>query len=431
MWKAGKRSLSSSSMNRTTPTTTTIDDETALTYHCLYWKRKHHSKVHVNKGSSKLDGLLKFSIRHGTVQLQSKPDDEETKDSDDESRDNDSESDDEFVSKAKNRKAKWKRSQKKVKHNHKKPQSLYTGRLTEFVVASGGRTVTTSGINNTPLSKEWLQSWLSDYSELIVGGIYHVEIVSLVGQSSTKTNTPRLGHQLLSSQNRTLSSSNPLLPKQSKNTATHRVVTNIKRPMAIENTVNRTVLNSKRPAAQPLLKRPRTANSVVKPAPTVVGARVPLLTRSTHTVASRSLSSTSNPRRSMVPSQGSNGTTNFTAATDPSATDWSKTLSHIPLPATVGRALRRHQVEGVAFLWKALGCSTMEITGTELTGAILADEMGLGKTLMTIAVIAALHRQYRKKVQTLSFCSLRIERVYVSASFCRLLGFYSCIFRNS
>lgn len=60
-------------------------------------------------------------------------------------------------------------------------------------------------------------------------------------------------------------------------------------------------------------------------------------------------------------------------------------LPHIPLPATLARVLRPHQVSGVDFLWKAVAEG----------GAILADEMGCGKTLMTIAVICALHRQDR------------------------------------
>lgn len=81
----------------------------------------------------------------------------------------------------------------------------------------------------------------------------------------------------------------------------------------------------------------------------------------------------------------------------------SNVLPHIPLPATVAQTLRPHQVVGVDFLWKALA---------EGGGAILADEMGLGKTLMTIAVIAARHRQERHKVRPMEDCCSRPRRHY-------------------
>lgn len=69
-------------------------------------------------------------------------------------------------------------------------------------------------------------------------------------------------------------------------------------------------------------------------------------------------------------------------------------LPHIPLPSSIRRALKEHQVIAVDFLWKALN---------SLHGSILADEMGLGKTLTTIAIICAFYRQNRQKV-SLSWC---------------------------
>jgi DNA repair and recombination RAD54-like protein len=79
-------------------------------------------------------------------------------------------------------------------------------------------------------------------------------------------------------------------------------------------------------------------------------------------------------------------------------------LANVPLPASVRSVLRPHQEEGVEFLWQAL--APMAVSGNEQNdtqsparGAIFADEMGLGKTLMTIAIIAGLHRRQRDKVR--------------------------------
>jgi hypothetical protein len=67
--------------------------------------------------------------------------------------------------------------------------------------------------------------------------------------------------------------------------------------------------------------------------------------------------------------------------TAPAQSQAASPLPHIPLPATICKVLRPHQVTGVDFLWKSLA------TG----GTILADEMGLGKSLM-------------KTLQCLSLC---------------------------
>lgn len=94
-------------------------------------------------------------------------------------------------------------------------------------------------------------------------------------------------------------------------------------------------------------------------------------------------------------------------ASEPAAADTTTPtalLSHLPLPTRVLRALRPHQVTGIDFLYRALTTTSRNHhgsgdSGSTIGGAILADEPGLGKTLMTIAVIAALHRQQRHQVR--------------------------------
>jgi DNA repair and recombination RAD54-like protein len=101
--------------------------------------------------------------------------------------------------------------------------------------------------------------------------------------------------------------------------------------------------------------------------------------------------------------RGAASTSTTTTATATTSFSSFSILPHIPLPATLAQTLRPHQVTGVDFLWKALLLNNDSIhndnnnNNNNSKGAILADEMGLGKTLMTIAVIAAMHRQDRSK----------------------------------
>jgi DNA repair and recombination RAD54-like protein len=120
----------------------------------------------------------------------------------------------------------------------------------------------------------------------------------------------------------------------------------------------------------PLKRKALVSTRVCKPPPTTT-------TLSTSLVP---------PPPLVVSRQQQQPTTTTTASTASS----SSILPHIPMPVTLAQTLRPHQVVGVDFVWAALGSHK---------GAIVADEMGLGKTLLTIAVVAALHRQHRDKVR--------------------------------
>jgi DNA repair and recombination protein RAD54B len=61
----------------------------------------------------------------------------------------------------------------------------------------------------------------------------------------------------------------------------------------------------------------------------------------------------------------------------------------VVLDPLLGKHLREHQREGVAFLYECV----MGIRGYDGQGCILADEMGLGKTLQTIALLWTLLKQ--------------------------------------
>lgn len=96
-------------------------------------------------------------------------------------------------------------------------------------------------------------------------------------------------------------------------------------------------------------------------------------------------------------------------------------LPHIPLPASLVQVLRPHQVTGVDFLWKALqpSSSSNQVNSSNSNncgGAILADEMGLGKTLMTVAIVAARHRQERSKVRVCEFAVVQHFDVLIDAN---------------
>lgn len=75
----------------------------------------------------------------------------------------------------------------------------------------------------------------------------------------------------------------------------------------------------------------------------------------------------------------------------------SEKLVDVVIDPFVGKHLRKHQREGVIFLYKnLLGFKKIQLVGdnVDLSGAILADEMGLGKTLQVEVLIGQLPYQY-------------------------------------
>ena len=71
-------------------------------------------------------------------------------------------------------------------------------------------------------------------------------------------------------------------------------------------------------------------------------------------------------------------------------------LVDVVLDPFVGRHLRPHQRQGLAFIYeRVLGFTAVRVGAEEVPaeGAILADEMGLGKTLQTVALVWTLLKQ--------------------------------------
>ena len=62
---------------------------------------------------------------------------------------------------------------------------------------------------------------------------------------------------------------------------------------------------------------------------------------------------------------------------------------HVVVDPILGKVLRPHQREGVAFMWECVTGRRIE----ESYGCIMADEMGLGKTLQCITLLWTLLKQ--------------------------------------
>lgn len=73
----------------------------------------------------------------------------------------------------------------------------------------------------------------------------------------------------------------------------------------------------------------------------------------------------------------------------PNSVPKGKQVVDVVVDPILTRSLRKHQREGVAFLYECV----MGMRDYEGEGAILADEMGLGKTLQTIALLWTLLKQ--------------------------------------
>jgi hypothetical protein len=214
------------------------------------------------------------------------------------------------------------------------------------------------------IAKSAMEGVFKEDDILAVGG-YEVQILSLCG-ASTMTNAPKSARPTILGAMRSnkLSSSKLLLP--SSNDA------------KVE----------RKPPAQPqkLEKTQRPSLGARKISTTTQNlARRPLLSTTNSQVVPQKLATLKRPARSTIKQ----------ASASAIATVDSSVLPHIPLPSSIRRALKQHQVVAVDFLWKALN---------SLRGSILADEMGLGKTLTTIAIICAFYRQNRQKVSSVTNC---------------------------
>ncbi|GKY98552.1 hypothetical protein MPSEU_000812000 [Mayamaea pseudoterrestris] len=229
--------------------------------------------------------------------------------------------------------------------------------------ASGTMNIASS--SNKDIVKRDLQE-----DDTIVLGAYEVQIVGRRNGASKSTMTHTSSHVLQTTMKRTavplqkkpsLLQSRPLAPRVAP-----------RQPMPIQ----RAVLAPKQPQQPPFSKQ-SNADSPPAKEPRLSQSRPTssvFTTRKFHPVASsvsrkRPISTVSTQQSTTLQQQ-------------------SAILPHIPLPATLARTLRPHQVTGVDFLWTALH---------DKRGAILADEMGLGKTLLTIALISAMHKQERTK----------------------------------
>jgi hypothetical protein len=211
------------------------------------------------------------------------------------------------------------------------------------------------------IAKSSMEGAFKEDDIIVVGG-YEVQILSVCGASPKPVTSTIMGAM------RSATLSRAKLPLPSSN--------NVK----VE----------RKPPAQP--------QKLVKTQQHSLGARK--IATATKTLIRRPLHSTTNSQIAVsqkpatlkrpAPSTIKHSSASAIAAVDTSV------LPHIPLPSSIRRALKQHQVVAVDFLWKALNT---------LHGSILADEMGLGKTLTTIAIICAFYRQNRQKVSLLTICS--------------------------
>ena len=313
------------------------DDTAILEYDALFYKRSAHSKVHKSKGASKIDGILSINIGKQTLSLVCAENDDSSGDDDDDEEEKG--------------KMTWKKRRKKT--SKAGPRGVvYSGKLQGELTASG----------------------IQENATLVLG-TYDVEVVSLRSKpasapASGKGSTVRRGVGSVAATKPTAGV--PVKPAQG-----------FKKTIGLHSVKPRGILPAKRkPVTQPTIKRPPAQPRKLLPNESttqsaIVPPRAKVLRHSSDNVVNSQPAAPKAAVKRPPP----------TRWTPPTAVANIAVLPHIPLPASIRKVLRPHQVTGVDFLWKAL---------TNENGAILADEMGLGKTLMSIAVVSAWHRTQRE-----------------------------------
>jgi hypothetical protein len=327
-------------------------------YEVLYYKRT--MKVHTSKGVSKMDGiLLVHPPPSHVVRLESRHDMETANKDDDD--DDDSNDDDDDAGKKHTR--------------HRKSVSSSKG-------TSSKKTHTLVVYN--AIHKDMASRVLRDDEILHLGG-YEVQVVAVLSALTFNTaHATRI--QTLSPATTTtplkssMTTSGTSLGKRSlPGTALHKRILPSK-PLVTPQTmiVKKSVTGMKRvPPVQPkrilVSEQDRHDDEVDIPTvaspPLMTPFKRPKLVSSTTTTTLTSRTSRGTPVNKITDSAKEAWHGNAPTAPSPVV------LPHVPLPASIQKVLRPHQITGVEFLWKAL---------TDHAGAILADEMGLVSVLFDV-----------------------------------------------
>ena len=340
---------------------TSEEQNSSTSYSVVYYARKN--KVHKSKGVSKIDGILTVRFPPlSTVTLKNDNNDDEEED--------DATDDEDTHSSNKKR---------------RKTQSISCAK---GIVFAG---------TQRDIAKSAMEGLLKEDDIIALGG-YEVQIISVLGNATIAAAAKAIKP----------AASNAFGTVRSTKVA-------ISKPPLLSS--NETTKVERKPPAQPQKSTKIQQHSL--------GVRKIVTTK--QNLIRRPLVSTTNAE--VVPQKQKLTTLKRPAPSlmkQPSASAIStvdaSVLPHIPLPSSIRRALKEHQVVAVDFLWKALN---------SLHGSILADEMGLGKTLTTIAIICAFYRHNRQKV-SLSWCTVMVNGTlfvaHESRSTVELSGHLSIVF---
>jgi hypothetical protein len=273
-----------------------VDTDTVTEYDVLFYKRAGHSKVHKNKGVSKIDGILSIDCKRKTISLRCAEDGDGEEDHDDSSEDEEKT---------------WKQRRKAASKNG--PRG---------VVYSGKQS---PGFAITPQQLEECST--------IVLGAFDVEIVGC--------RSPGYGTMGVTRPTQTVARPASVTPKTLVSTKKSLLLG--KRKLVTK------------PGIVPVIHRkPPPQPRALPPKKTLAPPRVPsqrppsVLRKMADNVTKKEGALKASSRPIVRPKLVSSFQAPTVASTD------SAVLPHIPLPASVRNVLRPHQVEGVGFLWQAL-----------------------------------------------------------------------------
>lgn len=305
----------------------TNNEPNSSTYSVVFYTRKN--KVHKSKGVSKIDGILTVRFPPlSTVTLENENKDEEYASEDEDTNDSSS---------------------------NKKRKRTQTVSSAKGIVFSG---------TQRDIAKSAMDGLLKEDDVIALGG-YEVQIISILGKptmdiasTATKFATSTVSGGMRSTKlaisKPPYLSSNGIIKMERKPPAQPQTNATIQR----HSLGVRKVVTTK----QNQIRRPLVSTTNAKAVP-----------------QKQKLTTQKRPVSSLMKQPPASTISTIDASV----------LPHIPLPSSIRRALKEHQVVAVDFLWTSLN---------SLHGSILADEMGLGKTLTTIAIICAFYRQNRQKV---------------------------------
>lgn len=326
-----------------------------LYYNVMYYKRAQASKVHRDKGVTKLDGQLTVDSAPATVTLQSVEDDNTSASSEEEEED--------VSTKLSWNKRRSMQQKKKKRTSHSNSKVLYSG-----------------------VQREICKRTLQENDVVVLGG-FEVQIIDLRNsqteemlsqQQKTSTSLAATKKSLLFGAKKPLIRSTtcyatvPIQPKRAviptsvvRSTSEHP-----QQPPTITRASAKPIYHMKKKAPAQLQPQLPSQKAILTSSVEVKVQLGSILSRKRPLLSSKNTAATKQHR--FVAQQPPSSITGTTSTLSADLITTNAILPHIPLPASIRNVLLPHQVVGVDFLWTTLA---------ERKGCILGDEMGLGVCL--------------------------------------------------